>query len=90
MVTPPGMEHDAVAIHNALDDGIESNLKAMLIRMGSPKDVSYSVASAVVTLTGTVRSQAKRAELAKAASEVANVKQVVNELQVQNQKATSR
>ncbi|MEO7273805.1 MAG: BON domain-containing protein [Vicinamibacterales bacterium] len=90
MVTPAGMEQDATAIHEAVDDGIESNMKAMLIRMGSPADVSYSVKSAVVTLTGTVGSQDARSSLAKAATDVANVKQVVNELQVRAQKATTR
>ncbi|MEO7158853.1 MAG: BON domain-containing protein [Vicinamibacterales bacterium] len=90
MVTPAGMERDATAIHDAVDDGIESNLKAMMIRMGSPADVSYSVKSAVVTLTGTAGSQDARTSLAKAAAEVANVKQVVNELQVRDQKATTR
>ncbi|MEO7791146.1 MAG: BON domain-containing protein [Vicinamibacterales bacterium] len=90
MVSPPGMEQDAAAIHDALDDGIDSNLKAMMIRLGSPDDVSYSVKSAVVTLTGTVASQDRRTALAKAATEVANVKQVVNELQVRRQKATTR
>ena len=90
MVTPPGMAHDATAIHDAIDDGIESNLKAMMIRIGSPADVKYSVTSAVVTLTGTVNSQQFRNELEKEAANVANVKQVVNELQVQDQKATTR
>ncbi len=90
MVTPPGRAHDAAAIHDAVDDGIESNLKATMIRIGSPADVKYSVTSAVVTLTGTVASQAIRTNVEKAAADVANVKQVVNELQVQDQKATTR
>lgn len=90
IVTPLGMERNATAIHDAVDDGIESNLKAMMIRIGSPADVKYSVTSAVVTLTGTVASQAIRTNVEKEAARVANVKQVVNELQVQDQKATTR
>jgi osmotically-inducible protein OsmY len=42
-----------------------------------------------VTLTGEVSSQAKRAQVEQVASTVPNVQQVVNELQVKNQKATS-
>ena len=61
-----------------------------MIRIGSPADVTYSVTSSVVTLTGTVASQAIRTNVEKAAAGVANVKQVVNELQVQDQKATTR
>src|ERR1700735_5465559 len=43
----------------------------------------------VVTLTGEVNSQTKRAQVEKLAAGVPNVQQVVNELQVKNQKATS-
>jgi osmotically-inducible protein OsmY len=43
----------------------------------------------VVTLKGDVPSQSRRPQLAKLASTVPNVKQVVNELEVKNQKASS-
>ena len=43
----------------------------------------------VVTLTGEVDSQTKRREAEKGAASVPNVQQVVSELQVKNQKATS-
>jgi osmotically-inducible protein OsmY len=43
----------------------------------------------VVTLSGEVDSQAKRAHVEKIASAVPNVQQVVNEMQVKDQKATS-
>jgi osmotically-inducible protein OsmY len=42
-----------------------------------------------VTLTGEVSSQSKRAQVEKVASTVPNVQQVVNELQVKDQKASS-
>jgi len=90
VVTPPGAESDAKKIESALDDGIESNMKALLVRLGSPKDVDYKVNAGVVTLTGSVNSQARRSDVEKAAAAVPNVKQVVNELQVKNQKATGR
>ena len=90
VVTPPGMEGDAKKINSSLDDAISSNLKASLIQSGLQDGVSYSVAASVVTLTGHVNSQAKRAQVAKLAAGVPNVKQVVNELQVTDKKATSR
>ena len=43
----------------------------------------------MVTLTGDVDSQSKRARAEEIASAVVNVDQVVNELQVKKQKATS-
>jgi osmotically-inducible protein OsmY len=51
--------------------------------------VKYSVKNHVVTLTGDVDSQAKRTRAGEIASTVPNVQQVVNELQVKKQKATS-
>ena len=52
-------------------------------------DVKYDVKNGVITLTGKVNSQSKRAMVEKLAAGVPNVKQVVNELEVKNQKATS-
>jgi osmotically-inducible protein OsmY len=52
-------------------------------------NVKYSVKNAVVTLTGEVLSQALRDEAGTVAAGVPNVKQVVNDLQVKNQKASS-
>lgn len=89
VVTPVGVEDTAEAIHDAVDEGIDSNMKAMLLRMGSPADVEFSVAAAVVTLKGNVTSQSVRADLEKASAAVPNVKQVVNELQVRDQRATT-
>jgi hyperosmotically inducible protein len=89
-VTPPNDEGDAKKVNNAIDDGISSNMKALLATPRQGDDVSYHVQSGVVTLTGSVTSQARRSQVEKSASGVANVKQVVNELQVKNQKATSR
>ncbi len=89
VVLPPGVEQDARKISSALDDGIGSNVKAVFIENRVGDGVSYSVTAAVVTLTGEVNSQAKRAEVARLARSVPNVSQVVNELQVKDQKATS-
>jgi osmotically-inducible protein OsmY len=63
--------------------------------------VKYDVQNQVVTLKGEVNSQSKREQAEKVASSVANVqqvvievevknqRQVVNEIEVKNQKATS-
>jgi len=72
-----------------LDKGIESNLHAALIPESLEDSVKYSVKNNVVTLTGDVDSQAKRGRAQEVASRVPNVQQVVNELQVRGQKATS-
>ena len=72
-----------------LDKGIEKNLDAALIQNKMHHNVKYSVKSGVVTLTGDVNSQDNRALAEKVATGMPNVQQVVNNLQVKNQKATS-
>ncbi len=88
-VIPPAVESEAKAINADLDKGIDKNLDAALIQRGLNKGVRYDVKNGVVTLSGTVNSQAGRSQVAKIASTVPNVTQVVNELQVKDQKATS-
>jgi hyperosmotically inducible protein len=88
-VLPSGAESDARAINSDLDKGIEQNLDAALILNKLYDAVKYAVKSGVVTLTGEVDSQTKRRQAATVAAAVPNVQQVVNELQVKNQKATS-
>ena len=88
-VVPLGAESDARTMNSDLDKGIEQNLDAALIQSKLRDGVNYAVKNHVVTLTGEVDSQAKRRETEKVALSVPNVLQVVNELQVKNQKATS-
>lgn len=88
-VVPPGGESDAKRVNSDLDNGIESNLNAALIKEKLHDTVKYSVKNLVVTLTGEVDSPLNRAHAEKVAAAVPNVQQVVNELQVKNQKATS-
>jgi osmotically-inducible protein OsmY len=52
-------------------------------------NVKYEVKNGVVTLKGTVNSQAHRMRVEQLAATVPNVVPVVNELQVRDQKATS-
>jgi osmotically-inducible protein OsmY len=88
-VLPIGVEKEAKAVNSDLDQGIEKNLHAALIQNKMHDDVKYAVKSGVVTLTGEVNSQAKRDHAEKVATSIPNVQQVVNNLQVKDQKATS-
>lgn len=88
-VLPPGVEKDAKVVNSDLDKGIDNNLHAALVVEKLEDVVKYSVKNHVVTLTGEVDSQAKRARAEEVASMVPNVQQVVNTLQIKKQKATS-
>jgi hyperosmotically inducible periplasmic protein len=88
-VIPVGLEKEAKAVNSDLDDGIAKNLDAALIEGHLHEAVKYAVKSGVVTLTGEVNSENKRAAAEKVATGVPNVQQVVNDLQVKNQKASS-
>ncbi len=89
-VIPPGAESEAKKVNAALDRGIESNLEAALVGEKLNDSVKYSVMNHVVTLTGDVNTSVTRDRAEKIAAGVLNVEQVVNELQVRKQKATSR
>jgi hyperosmotically inducible protein len=88
-VIPVGIEKEAKAVSSDLDQGIEKNLDAALIQNKMHGDVKYEVKSGVVTLNGEVNSEDKRTRAEKVATGVPNVQQVVNDLQVKNQKASS-
>jgi hyperosmotically inducible periplasmic protein len=88
-VIVPGAERASKTVNADLDKGIESNLDAALIQAKLHKSVKYAVKNHVVTLTGEVNSQARRTRAEEVAAAVPNVQQVVNELQVKKQKATS-
>lgn len=88
-VVPPGNESQTKTVNSDLDKAIEKNLDAALIQNQLQKNVNYDVKSGVVTLKGEVNSQSKRSAAEKVAASVPNVQQVVNELQVKDQKADS-
>ncbi len=88
-VVPVGGEKAAKAVNSDLDEGIENNLDAALIQNKMHGGVKYEVKSGVVTLSGEVNSEDKRTLAEKVAIAVPNVLQVVNDLQVKNQKASS-
>src|ERR1019366_8394914 len=87
-VIPPGIESEAKTVNSELDKAIEHNLDAALIKEKLHESVKYAVKNHVVTLSGEVDSQSKRARAERVASAVPNVQQVVNELEVKGQKAT--
>ena len=88
-VRPNGDESTAKKVDSDLDSGIDKNLDAMLVQHKLKRDVRYDVNNGVVTLKGDVPSQSQRASVEKLAGQVPNVRQVVNELEVKHQKATS-
>lgn len=88
-VVPVGIESEAKAVNSDLDAGIEKNLDAALIQNKMHDNVKFDVKSGVVTLTGEVNSQSRRERAEGVAAAVPNVKQVVNDLQIKNQKASS-
>lgn len=88
-VRPRGDESTAKKVDSDLDAGIDKNLEAMLVQHRMNRAVRYDVNNGVVTLKGDVPSQGQRSNVEKLAQQVPNVKQVVNELEVKNQRATS-
>lgn len=88
VVLPAGAESATKAVNSDVDTAIGKLLDAALIQNQLHDSVKYGVKSGVVTLTGEVHSQADRVATQNLAAAVPNVQQVVNELQVKDQKAT--
>ncbi|MGB7436839.1 MAG: BON domain-containing protein [Candidatus Acidiferrum sp.] len=88
-VEPKNDESAAKTENSDIDKGIEKNFDAVLVKHHLNRDVKYDVKNGVVTLTGDVHSQAQRKDAEKLAHQVPNVRQVVNELEVKGQKATT-
>jgi hyperosmotically inducible protein len=87
-VLPPTDRADAKSVNSDLDKGIESNLDAALTQ-ANIKGVHHSTKNGVVTLKGNLETPALRANAERIATGVPNVRQVVNEIDVKNQRATS-
>jgi hyperosmotically inducible protein len=88
-VRPPGDESAAKAVDSDLDKAIEKNLDAALVKRKMDKGVRYDVKNGVVTLKGDAVSEGRRSAVEQIAKGVPNVTQVVNEMQVKEQKASS-
>jgi hyperosmotically inducible periplasmic protein len=87
-VLPPGDVSAAKTINSDVDKSIEKLMDAALIQNNLHHDVKYAAKNGVLTLTGEVNSQQLRDQAQQLAASVPNVQQVVNEIQVKNQKAT--
>jgi len=87
-VLPPGVEGDARKVNAALDKGISANMEAAVIQYNL-HDVKYEVKNHVITLKGDVDTPDLRSKAETVAAAVPNVQQVVNEIQVRVQRATS-
>jgi hyperosmotically inducible protein len=87
-VVPKGNESNAKAVSADLDKGIEANLDAAF-RQAHVTGVRHNTKNGVVTLKGNVATLAARAQAEATAVYVPNVRQVINELDVKNQPATS-
>jgi len=89
-VVPPNDASAAKTVNSDVDAGIKKNLDAALVQNRLNKVVKYSVKNGVVTLKGSVNSQGARSQAENIASQVPNVTQVVNELDVRYSRATSQ
>jgi len=88
-VRHPGEESTEKKVDADLDKSIEKNVDAVLVKHKMKKNVNYEVKSGVVTLTGKVGSQSERTKVEELVTSLPNVRQVVNEVEVKGQKATS-
>ena len=87
-VLPPGDVSGAKAVISDVDQAIGKLFDAALVQNHLHDNVKYGVKNGVLTLTGDVDSQPMREQVQALAAAVPNVQQVVNEMQVKNQKAT--
>jgi len=87
-VLPDANGSTAKAVNSDLDKGIEANLDAAL-KQANIKGLRHSTTNGVVTLKGELNTPAMRADAERLASGVPNVQQVVNEIDVKHQRATS-
>lgn len=82
-IQPVGAESQARNIASNVDDGIEKNFKAAMIANGLDKErIRATAKNGVLTLKGTVNTQAQRDEAQQIGASVPNVSQVINELEV--------
>ena len=82
-IQPVGQESEAKGIASNVDEAIEKNYKAALISKGLDKQrIRYDAKNGVLTLKGTVKTTEQRQMAQEVASNVPNVQQVLNELQV--------
>ena len=84
----PNGDTAAKTVYSDFDKGIEANLDGALTQRNI-KGITHSTKQGVVTLKGDLPTPQLRAEAESIAAQVPNVQQVVNEISVKNQRATS-
>jgi hyperosmotically inducible protein len=89
-VRPPG-ENNAGSVASNLDSAIEDNYKAMIKAHAVLNDQSIhcSAKNGTLVLKGTVKTAKQKKEAEDLAKKVPNVQQVVNEIEINNNKHTS-
>lgn len=87
-VRPVGTESQAKSVDSNLDDGIENNYKAAIKAHKDLDDQSihYDAKNGTLVLKGSVKTQAQKKEAALLAKNTPNVREVVNEIEVNPQK----
>ena len=83
-VRPAGAEGQASSVASSLDSGIEDNFKAALKGHKNLDDqsIDYSAKNGTLVLKGSAETAAQKKEAGALAKDVANVQQVVNEIEV--------
>jgi len=82
-VEPVGVESEARKIESNTDGAIEKNYKAQLIAKGLDKqDIRFDAKNGVLTLKGSVKDSHQREQAEQVASNIPNVAQVVNQIEV--------
>ena len=82
-VEPVGVESQAKTIASNADDAIEQNYKAALASKGLDQEhIRFNAKNGVLTLKGNVKSPQERQQAQEIASNIPNVQQVLNEIQV--------
>ena len=87
-VRPVGDESQAKSVDSNLDSGIQDNYKASLKAHKNLDDqsISYDATNGTLVLKGSVKTQAQKSEANTLARNVPNVKEVVNEIVVKEDK----
>jgi hyperosmotically inducible periplasmic protein len=90
-VRPVGQESQAKSVDSNLDDGIENNYKAAIKAHNNLDDQSihFDAKNGTLVLKGSVKTAAQKKEAMTLAKNVANVKEVVNELEVKPDKGST-
>jgi hyperosmotically inducible periplasmic protein len=82
-IQPVGEESAARNIASNVDDAIEKNYKAALISKGLDKQsIRFNSKNGVITLKGHVKSPQEKQQAQEVATNIPNVQQVLNELEV--------